>query len=313
MPDLDQAQDQDTSSEDQPYQVTGDDLAELHGVAAQLHAAGDPRAGKLWDFIAAQSGGGDGPGPTFRVTESPLQVTSWLEDLENDLWGKSGGGRGSQPSQGAEGNEDPSAYDANDPVASAQPPRNGQPLQQRQQRQAGQQPRQQNQGQPQPTATVVITYDKTAGIKYGSHAGLYLTGTPDGDVLYDPSGSYKQHTRGSSGLLTRDDDHVSLEDYVNYHKATGSAVKTYAFDLSPADVNRIYGRAEKQGEQTGPWCTTYVSSAISGIGPFATVHNTLFPGSLASELEDLQFAGTSYVPSATGSGKALGGGGSSAW
>lgn len=100
---LDQVQDQNQSQddEDQPYQVTGDDLAELHGLASQLHAAGDPRAARLWDFIAAQSGGGDGPGPTFRVMQSPLKVTSWLEDLENDLWGNQPSGGSGQSAQSA--------------------------------------------------------------------------------------------------------------------------------------------------------------------------------------------------------------------
>ena len=53
MPSIDDIQDQD-------QQLTGDDLSELHGIALQLQAAGDPRAEKLWDFIADQSGGGDG-------------------------------------------------------------------------------------------------------------------------------------------------------------------------------------------------------------------------------------------------------------
>ena len=48
------------ASDLQDQQLTGDDLSELHGIALQLQASGDPRAEKLWDFIADQSGGGDG-------------------------------------------------------------------------------------------------------------------------------------------------------------------------------------------------------------------------------------------------------------
>jgi hypothetical protein len=90
MADIDQEQDQ------EPYQLTGDDLAELHTVAQHLQTRGDPRADKLWDVIAAQSGGGDGTGgPGFRVLPSP-PATSWVDDLENTLWGGSGSNHGVQ-------------------------------------------------------------------------------------------------------------------------------------------------------------------------------------------------------------------------
>lgn len=46
MADVDQEQDQ---NEIPDYQLTGDDLSELHGVATQLQSANDPRAAKLWD------------------------------------------------------------------------------------------------------------------------------------------------------------------------------------------------------------------------------------------------------------------------
>lgn len=91
MPNLNDLQDtspdQDQDS-NQQLALTGDDLAALHSVARRLQAAGDPRVGKLWAVIEHQSGGGDGtPPPKFTLTQSPLKVTSWLEDLENDLWG----------------------------------------------------------------------------------------------------------------------------------------------------------------------------------------------------------------------------------
>lgn len=82
MADMDQDDVQDQQ------QFTGDDLAELHDVARQLQMAGDPRATRVANFIAAQSGGGDGSGgPGFAIQETE-PVPSWQEDLENDLWGE---------------------------------------------------------------------------------------------------------------------------------------------------------------------------------------------------------------------------------
>jgi hypothetical protein len=76
------------SNQDQDYQLTGDQLSELHGLASQMQVVNDPRAVKLWNLIAAQSGGADSDvKPQFTVYRAPLKVTTWLEDLENDLWG----------------------------------------------------------------------------------------------------------------------------------------------------------------------------------------------------------------------------------
>lgn len=69
-------------------QFTGDDLAELHDVARQLQMAGDPRVARVASFIAAQSGGGGGSsGPNFAIQKTE-PVSSWQQDLENDLWGE---------------------------------------------------------------------------------------------------------------------------------------------------------------------------------------------------------------------------------
>lgn len=104
MADIEQNQDQDQG---EPYQLTGDQLSEMHGLAQQLQAANDPRAQRLWNFIAAQSGGGDGSeAPKFSVSQSPPKVTSWLEDLENDLWGSKAEAESSQVSQNPVSNDD---------------------------------------------------------------------------------------------------------------------------------------------------------------------------------------------------------------
>ena len=89
MPDPNQNEDQNQTP---PLQLTPSDLAELHGIAWQLQSAGDPRAARLWSFIEAQSGGGEADSlPNFTLRQSPPQVTSWREDLENELWGNRAG------------------------------------------------------------------------------------------------------------------------------------------------------------------------------------------------------------------------------
>lgn len=84
-------------------QFTGDDLAELHDVASQLQMAGDPRAARVANFIAAQSGGGgDGSdGPGFAIQEAE-PVPSWQEDLESDLWGDQSAETGAEGESEAE-------------------------------------------------------------------------------------------------------------------------------------------------------------------------------------------------------------------
>lgn len=73
----------------QGYPLTRDELSELHGLALQLQAAGDPRAERVWKVVASQ-----GTMPGFRVSRSPLKATSWLEDLEKTLSGSRSAARG---------------------------------------------------------------------------------------------------------------------------------------------------------------------------------------------------------------------------
>ena len=108
MPDTDQ----DTNQDYTPYQLTGDDLSELHGFAQQLQAAGDPRADRVFNFIDAHSGGNPDPAAKGNVYRTPLKVTSWLDDLENTLWGDTGNA-GAQSTQNTESPEDDSVDSGN--------------------------------------------------------------------------------------------------------------------------------------------------------------------------------------------------------
>lgn len=116
-------------------QFSGDDLAELHDVARQLQMAGDPRATRVANFIAAQSGGGDGSGgPGFAIQEAE-PVPSWQEDLENDLWGEQAAAEesGGTSDAGVEGENDSAAQTV--PAAESEPgnaePQTAQPKQER--------------------------------------------------------------------------------------------------------------------------------------------------------------------------------------
>ena len=136
---------------------------------------------------------------------------------------------------------------------------------------------QQNQTQ---TATVIVTSDTAAGKEFGSHAAIWLDNGPDGAALYDPGGSYHQNTRGSSGVLTQEDDHASLQDYIKYQESTGSKVSTVNIKISAKDEATIYQHASENGERRGLNCAGDVSRAVSGVGPFKNVKEVFLPGTL---------------------------------
>ena len=108
----------------EPYQLSGDDLSELHGVAQQMQAAGDPRAERVWNFIDAHSSGYGGEAAKGKVYRQPLKVTSWLQDLENTLWGNATNGQSDGSAQ-ADGNTDIALAGANNSAAETSLAENG--------------------------------------------------------------------------------------------------------------------------------------------------------------------------------------------
>jgi RHS repeat-associated protein len=143
---------------------------------------------------------------------------------------------------------------------------------------------QQNQTQ---TVTVIVTSDTVAGKEFGSHAAIWLDNGPDGAALYDPGGSYHQDTRGTGGVLTQEDDHASLQDYIKYQESSGSKVSTVNIKISAKDEATIYQHASDNGERRGLHCAADVSRAVSGVGPFKNVKEVFLPGTLLKEARSI--------------------------
>jgi len=118
------------------------------------------------------------------------------------------------------------------------------------------------------------------GKQYGSHAAVYLNNTSDGPVLYDPAGSYQNNTRGSGGILTKEDDGATVADYTKYQSSTGSKVSAVTIPVSAADQEKIYKNAQSIGDPRGMNCAISVSTALKGVGPFKNWEVISLPGNL---------------------------------
>jgi hypothetical protein len=115
-----------------------------------------------------------------------------------------------------------------------------------------------------------------------------LNNTSDGPVLYDPAGSYKDSTRGSGGILTKEDDNTTVADYTKYQNSTGSEVSTVTIPVSAADQDKIYKNAQSIGDPRGMSYAISVSSALKGVGPFKDLKTTHLPGTLLKEVRAIR-------------------------
>jgi hypothetical protein len=116
------------------------------------------------------------------------------------------------------------------------------------------------------------------------HTGLYVdNGGEDGPIIYDPSGSYRSRTRPRNGIF--EGDEVDWNDYTDYQKSTGEDVEIFTFPTTPDEEKQIADRARQQGDPRGFLCTTMVSGAIAGTGPFQCVKLTRWPRDLKKQLD----------------------------
>ncbi|MFH1090176.1 MAG: hypothetical protein V1742_01270, partial [Pseudomonadota bacterium] len=95
-------------------------------------------------------------------------------------------------------------------------------------------------------------------------------------MVYDPSGSYLDNIRGSSGIL--EGKNAKWEDYLAYQKENGTEVDIFIFYTTIEDEKRIAERADLMGDPRGLNCANYSSEAIRGVGPFAHIKRTRLPG-----------------------------------
>jgi hypothetical protein len=152
---------------------------------------------------------------------------------------------------------------------------------------------------------VIFTRDVAGGVTYTSHTAIWSDGKCNGNggcsnvnqYLYDPAGSYRSRERGSSAFVI-DDEGGSLDDYVQYQRKLGSTVEIYCFDTSCCEEQQIYKRADQIGDPRGFSCARSVSACLSGVGPFAGVTKTQFPGVCRSQVMNAR----RRTASATGGG-----------
>jgi hypothetical protein len=135
---------------------------------------------------------------------------------------------------------------------------------------------------------IIITRGSYGGLDVGDHSALMIDSNASGDklepgpVLYDPAGSYENATRGSGGVFQGAD--ANLDAYIRYQKQTGSTVYTYRFKTTSAEEAQIAKRLLEQGDPRGFTCALSVSGVLKGVGPFANLSQTRWPGSLQNQL-----------------------------
>ncbi|WP_429807243.1 hypothetical protein [Ensifer sp. B1-9] len=128
------------------------------------------------------------------------------------------------------------------------------------------------------------------GLGDNMHSGLFIIprgGEAEDRLLYDPAGSYMSREMGSGRALYGPE--VNPEDYLRYQLHDGPNVTVRRYATTPEEEELIKERVFNLGGapaanliDTG--CTTGVTEAIKGIGPFGQVEQTMWPTKLDEQL-----------------------------
>lgn len=128
------------------------------------------------------------------------------------------------------------------------------------------------------------------GLGDNMHSGLLIIpkgGKAEDRLLYDPAGSYMSREMGSGRALYGPE--VNPEEYLRYQLRDGPNVTVRRYATTPHEEEIIKERVFNLGGapaanfiDTG--CTTGVTEAIKGIGPFSQVEQTMWPTKLEEQL-----------------------------
>ncbi|HEX7155337.1 MAG TPA: RHS repeat-associated core domain-containing protein [Thermoanaerobaculia bacterium] len=140
---------------------------------------------------------------------------------------------------------------------------------------------------------LIFTRDTFLGIPFTSHTALWSDGQckpgsgcnasgPSEPFIYDPAGSFMAVERGSGAILTG--EFGSIDDFMKYHRDSGSKVEMYCFDTTCCEEQQIRDRAEQIGDPRGFSCSRSVTACVAGIGPFSDLMQTSIPGSCRSQI-----------------------------
>lgn len=135
-------------------------------------------------------------------------------------------------------------------------------------------------------ATYVVSNTNPTGW-FGNemHSGLFIIpddGDREGKFLYDPSGTYMNREMGSGSALYGPD--VSPEEYLKYQLLDGPNVTIRKYATTPEEEAEIIKRSDDIGGGGFFDCTTNVTRAINGVGPFAEIQETMWPTKLDRQL-----------------------------
>jgi RHS repeat-associated protein len=132
--------------------------------------------------------------------------------------------------------------------------------------------------------TVVVTYSKTLGVTYGSHAGVYTSNGSErgGPAIYDPAGYYILDNSAEGGDVTIEPSIADRDQYIEYQRHGSEYVEVYDIDTTPEQEQTIIDRALAVPRKVGAgFCANATGNAIGGVGPIPPLPGYYRPGSLA--------------------------------
>jgi len=143
--------------------------------------------------------------------------------------------------------------------------------------------------------TVVIIYDKgPLGTNFGSHAALLIDNGMGGKpFLYDPAGSYSHDVcRSPHGDCSSSDEggnDANVKKFLEFHQADPNyyGYKLFIFSTTPEQESAIMDQINSLPNIMGGFCSSAVSDALSGVGPFKNLPPSLTPGGLADDLQNI--------------------------
>ena len=118
---------------------------------------------------------------------------------------------------------------------------------------------------------------------FADHAALYVERGSDsgGPAIYDLSGSYSRSI-DPYNLDIVEGENATIERFSKFYNALDqSKTEATCKDTTPEDERRLFDRAVSLGAMSGPFCSSAVSTVLSGSRDFPFVTpGTLFPGRL---------------------------------
>jgi len=139
--------------------------------------------------------------------------------------------------------------------------------------------------------TTVITNRNLPG-----HVGIFVGDrncSCQKNTIYDPAGSFSPRNRGSGDTISG--VAADLGKYLDYQRRDGRNVDTYTFDTDEMTEKELLKSIDDNGGcPIGGLCSTCLSNAIRGIGPFGLVSGSMWPNWLGNQIERLPGAKKNY-------------------